>query len=97
MTGTRTEAHNRSGGLPWHTAISRDAPGRDCALRVSGWSPSKAGSERQKARSQGTSHYVFKIPWPGDPRVNIQDNGGKAKPYQVKQVLTAIKKLEERS
>jgi len=48
-------------------------------------------------RSQGTTHYVFKMPWPGDPRVNIQDKGGKAKPYQVKQVLTAIKKLEERS
>jgi hypothetical protein len=48
-------------------------------------------------RLQGTSHYVFKMPWPGDPRVNIQNRGGKAKPYQVKQVLTAIKKLEERS
>lgn len=48
-------------------------------------------------RLQGTSHYVFKTPWPGDPRVNIQNKGGKAKPYQVKQVLTAIKKLEERS
>ncbi|MEV6344646.1 toxin HicA [Actinoplanes sp. NPDC051851] len=48
-------------------------------------------------RSQGTSHYVFKMPWPGDPRVNIQDKGGKAKPYQVKQVLTAIEKLGERS
>jgi len=31
-------------------------------------------------RSHGTSHYVFKMPWPGDPRVNIQDKGGKAKP-----------------
>lgn len=48
-------------------------------------------------RLQGTSHYVFKMPWPGDPRVNIQNRGGKAKPYQVKQVLAAIKKLEERS
>lgn len=48
-------------------------------------------------RLQGTSHYVFKMPWPGDPRVNIQDKAGKAKPYQVKQVLAAIKKLEERS
>ena len=48
-------------------------------------------------RSHGTSHYVFKMPWPGDPRVNIQDKGGKAKPYQVKQVLNAIKKLGERS
>ena len=44
-----------------------------------------------------TSHYVFKMPWSGDPRVNVQNKGGKAKPYQVKQVLTAIKKWEERS
>lgn len=47
--------------------------------------------------SQSTSYYVFEMPWPGDPRVNIQDKGGKAKPYQVKQALTAVKKLEERS
>ena len=46
-------------------------------------------------RSQGTSHYVFKMPWAGDPRINIQYKNGKAKPYQVKQVLTAIEKLEE--
>lgn len=31
-------------------------------------------------RLNGTSHYVFKMPWPGDPRVNIQDAHGKAKP-----------------
>jgi hypothetical protein len=46
-------------------------------------------------RQHGTSHQVYKTPWPGDPRVNIQkDKGGKAKPYQVKQVLIAIDKLE---
>lgn len=42
------------------------------------------------------SHCVFKTPWPEDPRINIQDKGGKAKPYQVKQVLAAIDKLKER-
>ncbi|MGL5075457.1 MAG: toxin HicA [Waterburya sp.] len=47
-------------------------------------------------RQQGTSHYVYKTPWQGDPRVNIQNKKGKAKPYQVKQVLTAIAKLESR-
>ena len=47
-------------------------------------------------RNQGTSHHVYKTPWLGDPRVNIQKGkGGKAKPYQVKQVLSAIKRLEE--
>ena len=37
---------------------------------------------------------VFKTPWPGDPRVNIQNAGGQAKAYQVRQVLLAIDKLE---
>ncbi|WP_036567317.1 toxin HicA [Oceanospirillum beijerinckii] len=47
------------------------------------------------ARQSGSSHRVYKTPWPGDPRVNIQNTKGKAKPYQVKQVLLAIKRLEE--
>lgn len=46
-------------------------------------------------RQQSTSHAVFKTPWVGDPRVNIQrGSDGKAKPYQVRQVLAAINKLE---
>ena len=49
-------------------------------------------------RQRGTSHQVFKTPWPGDPRVNIQEGkAGKAKPYQVRQVLAAIAKLKEMS
>lgn len=44
-------------------------------------------------RQAGTSHAVFRTPWPGDPRVNIQDDHGKAKAYQVRQVLAAIDKL----
>ena len=43
-------------------------------------------------RATGGSHAVFRTPWPGDPRVNIQNDQGKAKPYQVRQVLTAIEK-----
>jgi hypothetical protein len=46
-------------------------------------------------RQQGTSHCVYKTPWQGDPRINIQEKNGKAKVYQVKQVLAAITKLEE--
>ena len=46
-------------------------------------------------RQQGTSHCVYKTPWVGDPRVNIQNKNGKAKVYQVKQVLDAIEKIEE--
>jgi hypothetical protein len=46
-------------------------------------------------RQQGTSHCVYKTPWSGEPRVNIQEKNGKAKVYQVKQVLAAIEKIEE--
>jgi len=46
-----------------------------------------------KARQEGTSHRIYKTPWLGDPRVNIQDSKGKAKAYQVRQVLKAIDKL----
>lgn len=45
-------------------------------------------------RQSGTSHQVYATPWPGDPRVNIQNKGGQAKPYQVRQVLEAIDKLD---
>lgn len=40
------------------------------------------------------SHHIFKTPWPGDPRLNLQSDKGKAKPYQVEQVIAALKKLE---
>lgn len=49
-----------------------------------------------KPRQQGGSHAVFKTPWPGDPRVNIQAVKGTAKAYQVRQVLRAIARLEDR-
>lgn len=45
-------------------------------------------------RQKGTSHAVYKTPWPGDPRVNIQNDHGKAKAYQVRQVVAAIDKLK---
>jgi hypothetical protein len=45
-------------------------------------------------RQSGSSHRIYKTPWQGDPRVNIQNNKGKAKAYQVKQVLKAIERLE---
>ncbi len=48
-----------------------------------------------EARQTGSSHKVYKTPWQGDPRVNIQNDKGKAKAYQVKQVLKAIERLEE--
>ncbi len=45
-------------------------------------------------RQQKSSHRIYKTPWEGDPRVNIQSSKGKAKIYQVEQVLLAIEKLE---
>jgi hypothetical protein len=46
------------------------------------------------ARQTGGSHRIYKTPWPGDPRVNMQNDKGKAKAYQVRQVLSAIERLE---
>ena len=48
-----------------------------------------------RPRQHGTSHRVYRTPWPGDPRVNIQNDRGKAKAYQVRQVLRAIDRLLE--
>ncbi|MCX5887191.1 MAG: toxin HicA [Proteobacteria bacterium] len=45
-------------------------------------------------RQSGSSHRIYKTPWQGDPRINIQNYKGKAKAYQVKQVLLAIERLE---
>ena len=47
-------------------------------------------------RQEGTSHAVFKTPWQGDPRVNIQKGkNGMAKSYQVRQVKNAVEKKKE--
>ena len=46
-----------------------------------------------EARTKG-DHYIYKTPWHGDPRINIQNDKGKAKAYQVGQVVKAIRKLE---
>ena len=45
-------------------------------------------------RQSGSSHRIYKTPWQGDPRINIQNHRGKAKAYQVKQVLLALERLE---
>lgn len=48
-------------------------------------------------RQTGGSHRIYKTPWKGDPRINIQDDHGKTKIYQVKQVIRAISKLEDQN
>ncbi|MDE0513790.1 MAG: toxin HicA [Gammaproteobacteria bacterium] len=47
-----------------------------------------------RPRRSKSSHCIYKTPWSGDPRVNIQNQKGYAKAYQVKQVLLAIERLE---
>lgn len=47
-------------------------------------------------RMSSGSHKVYSMPWPGDPRVNIQRaDSGMAKVYQVRQVIAALVRLEE--
>lgn len=46
-------------------------------------------------RQNKGSHRVYRTPWQGDPRINIQNFNGEAKSYQVKQVIAAIDKLSE--
>lgn len=41
------------------------------------------------------SHHIFKTPWKGEPRINIQKDGKMAKPYQVRLLKKAIEKLEK--
>jgi len=45
-------------------------------------------------RQSGSSHRIYRTPWIGDPRINIQNCKGRVKVYQVKQVLLALEKLE---
>jgi hypothetical protein len=47
-----------------------------------------------QARQTSDSHRVYRTPWIGDPRVNIQNDKVKAKVYQVRQVLKAIERME---
>ena len=46
------------------------------------------------ARQRRSSHRIYRMPWQGDPRINIQNDKGMAKAYQVKQVLKAIERLQ---
>jgi hypothetical protein len=46
-----------------------------------------------KPRIRG-SHYIFKTPWKGDPRINLQKVDKMAKSYQVRDVKKAVEKME---
>jgi hypothetical protein len=49
-----------------------------------------------EAQPKGSSHRIYKTPWQGDPRINIQNDKGMAKAFQVRQVLRAIDLLTEK-
>jgi hypothetical protein len=40
------------------------------------------------------SHHVFKMPWAGDPRINLQEDGKDAKHYQILQLLAAVDRID---
>lgn len=49
----------------------------------------KFGKPRQKG-----SHHIYKTPWKGNPRINLQETkDGMAKRYQIAQVRYAVEKL----
>jgi hypothetical protein len=41
-------------------------------------------------------HYIFETPWRDDPLLSIQNDGLKAKPYQLRIVKEALEKLEDK-
>ena len=46
-------------------------------------------------RTKG-SHHIYKTPWPGNPRINLQETkDGMAKRYQMAQVKEAVERLKE--
>jgi len=47
-----------------------------------------------KPRKKG-SHFIFQMQWPGDPRINIQNRGSFVAEYQIRQVIAALKRLED--
>ena len=48
-----------------------------------------------KPRRGRGSHLVYATPWMDHPLLVLQPRKGKAKPYQVRQVMRAIDELEE--
>ena len=50
-----------------------------------------------ETRQKSSSHRIYKTPWQRDPRVNIQNDKGMAKAYQIRQVMKAIERLEAQS
>lgn len=48
-----------------------------------------------KPRRRRGSHLIYDTPWMDHPLLVLQPRKGKAKPYQVRQVLRALEAMEE--
>jgi hypothetical protein len=86
----------------WHHVLTASVEKIEVAARRSSSSISFTDAVKLatayfgEPRSGSGSHVaIFKMPWQGDPRVNLQNKDGKAKPYQVTQMLKAIDRMKE--
>jgi len=46
-----------------------------------------------KPRRTGSRYRIYRTPWPGDPRINVQNKKGMAGVHQGRQVLKAVERL----
>jgi len=91
--------------------LSRGAKSGTMVLwRASRRSNSKLGKHLRMSRTATCSNFALTIlanlgrvlgattrySWAGDPRINLQNKNGKAKPYQVKQAIAAIDRSKEK-
>ena len=70
----------------WCIAVPKASGDGEAFIPATSQQHAEGFAERWKGAARVT-------PWPGDPRVNIQNDKGKAKTYQVKQVLLALDRL----
>jgi hypothetical protein len=71
---------------------ARSAPGSMSFTDAVKLATSYFGDPRQ---GSGSHVAIFKMPWQGDLRINLQNKDGKAKPYQVSELIKAIDRLKE--
>ncbi|HEX7386944.1 MAG TPA: hypothetical protein VF285_06670 [Castellaniella sp.] len=99
LGGGTTTRSRRSGGFG-----TMRGPGPGCALGFLYQPPGGQGIRTDamkvcraafgEPRQTSGSRVVFKTPWAGDPRINLQNKAARAKPYQVRQILAALEKLQ---
>lgn len=82
--------------LRWHEPCQTPEPLHGAMMQ---WSPVNLNTRYEcwnLTRSRARGSQFYKTPWRGAPYVNLQPTAnGQAKPYQVRQVLQAIDRLEQ--